>query len=413
MSKQFFPLYIARRYMISRKSRNVINIISWISVGGVTIGTMALIVILSVFNGLEGLISQLINSFAPDLEITLHEGKTFRPDTTRMEEIRDMEGVASLTEVIEETALLEYNERQYIGQIKGVSDDFLIKNGIDTMMWDGEFKLHGKGGKSAVLGYGVAYNLGVGLKFINPLHIYIPRRSGNVMLNPEGAFNRKMIFPAGIFSIQNEYDRRYVFVPLDFAASLLNYENKLTSLEVRFKDSVTESERETLQKKVKSIMGPAYKVLNQRQQHATINKIMQSEKWMIFLILSFVLFIASFNIVGSLTMLIIDKKDDIVTLRSLGANSVMIRNIFLIEGWMISLIGAFIGLVTGLIICIAQIQFGLVEFPASTIVDAYPVKLEAMDFVSIFLIVIVIGFLAAYYPVRFITRRYIKALQTK
>lgn len=408
---RFFPLYIAKRYIFSRKSRNVINIISGISGFGVTIGTMALIVILSVFNGLDELISSLMNTFDPDLKISLKEGKTFPADSIDAEAVRSIEGVVTLTEVLEETAMLEYNEKQHIGRIKGVSDDFMIKNGIDSMMWQGTFKLKENTDDLAVVGYGVAYYLGIGLNFINPLYIYVPSRDASVMFNPEEAFNRKMIYPKGIFSIQNEYDSKYVFVSLDFAESLLEIDGKVTSLEVRYKDGLSQRRQEAIHEKVQTIAGDRFKVQNRRQQHEMLNKIMQSEKWMIFLILSFILFIASFNIIGSLTMLIIDKKDDIVTIRSLGAPPRMIRNIFLLEGWLISIIGAISGLILGAVICLLQLHFELIHFPASTIIDAYPVKMHIWDFVAVFGIVMVIGFLAAWYPVRFITRRYLKVIQ--
>jgi len=397
--------------MFSRKSRNVINIISGISGVGVAIGTMALIVILSVFNGLDELISSLMNSFDPDLKISLKEGKTFPADSIDQDSIGRLEGVATLAEVMEETALLEYNDKQYIGRIKGVSDEFMLKNGIDSMMWQGKFKLQENTDQLAVVGYGVAYYLGIGTNFINPLYVYVPSRNATVIYNPEQAFNRKMVYPEGIFSIQNEYDSKYVFVTLEFAQSLLQLPGKVTSLEVRFQDGVSASEAGKLQEEVQQIAGSGFEVQNRRQQHEMLNKIMQSEKWMIFLILSFVLFIASFNIIGSLTMLIIDKKDDIVTIRSLGASPGMIRNIFLIEGWMISIAGAISGLALGAVICLLQIHFELIHFPASTIISAYPVKMQFADFLAVFAIVLVIGFLAAWYPVRFITRRYLKALQ--
>jgi len=403
-----FSFYIAKRYLFARKSRNVINIISAISVVGVSIGTMALIVILSVFNGFDNLVQSLFNSFDPDIKITIKEGKTFSSGAERIQNLKKLKGVLYMSEIIEENALLKYDDRQYIVTVKGVSDEFINMSGIDSMIIDGEFILKENKNNYAVIGQGVALNLAVGLNFITPINIYVPKRTQKASLNPEEAFSRKYIFPSGIFAIQQDFDSRYIIVPIDFARDLLDYSNEVSAIELKL-DPVFNKDKDKIQEEIKKHLGTGYEVKNRFEQQELLYKIMKSEKWAIFLILTFILIIASFNVIGSLTMLIIEKKKDIDTLRSLGTNLSVLRKIFLFEGWMISILGAILGLMTGTIICLIQQHFGLIKIQGSDsfVIDTYPVYMELPDFVYVFVTVLFIGYLAAWYPVRYISRKFL------
>lgn len=400
-----FSFYIAKRYLISKKSRNVINIISAISVVGVATGTIALIVILSVFNGLDSLITSLFNSFDPDLKITLQEGKTFTTDNEVFEELKNLNEVAYYSEVIEENALLEYDKKITLATVKGVSEQFAEMSGVDSMMYEGEFYLKRDDNSFAVIGHGIAYYLSVGLNFVESIKIYVIKRSDKKILSAEKAINKKNIYPVGIFSIQQELDTKYILVPIDFARDLLNYENEVSAIELKLKDDVNIKDA---QEKISTILGSDYAVKDRYRQHEMLYKIMQSEKWAIFLILTFILIIASFNIIGSLTMLIIDKKKDISILQSLGADMAVIRRIFLYEGWLICVVGAVSGLILGALICWAQQEFGLVKLSGSGsfVVDTYPVKMKFTDFVYVLITVVFIGFTVSWYPVRYITKKY-------
>jgi lipoprotein-releasing system permease protein len=399
-------LYIAKRYLLAKKSQNVINIISAISVVGVATGTMALIVILSVFNGFDSLIKSLFSVFDPELKITLVEGKTFTATgDSRFDAVRGHPGVLYYTEVLEENALLRYGERQHVATLKGVGEDFSRSSGLGEMIVAGDFKLRDDmGNEYAVIGRGLANVLAVGLNFITPLDIYIPRRTATLTMAPEQAFNRKMIFPSGIFSVEQEFDMNYVVIPIAFARELLEYDDEVSSIEIKLRDNFRES---AVQQEMQELLGDEFRVLNRYQQHEWLYRVMQSEKWAIFLILSFILMIASFNIIGSLTMLIIEKKKDMAILKSLGAGEKLISRIFLFEGWMISATGALAGLLLGFVISYMQMEFGIIKLYGSGtfIIDAYPVELQAADFFYVFFTVLLIGFFAALIPVRYITRR--------
>lgn len=388
----------------------MINIISGISVAGVTIGTMALVVVLSVFNGFESLVTDLFNTFDPDLKITVKQGKTFYADTLPEKTLKSLEGVKRYTKVVEEDALLRYKNKQYIATIKGVSEDFESLSGLDTMIVSGDFQLQTKDLNYAVMGYGVAYYLGLRLgDFKNPVSVYVPRRTARgAPLNPAQAFNTRIIHPSGIFSIQQDFDSKYVIVPLRFARQLLEYDKELTAVEIGIRKGVS---IENIQNRVEKIAGERFDVKNRFQQQELLYKIMQSEKWAVFLILSFILLIATFNIIGSLSMLILDKRKDIGILRSMGASNKLIRHIFLMEGLMISLSGALLGLLLGGLVSWLQVEFGLIKLQAGStfIIEAYPVEMQRMDFVYVFATVFLIGFAAAWFPVRQISKRYLHA----
>lgn len=392
-------LFIAKRYLFSKKSYNAINIISLVSVCGVTLVTAALVVILSVFNGLEEVVVSLYNAFEPDIRIMPAEGKTIDTNLFPKEAVKKIPGVVNYCEVIEENALLKYKDKQYIARIKGVDSSFIKMTGVDTMMRRGELLLEQGENNFAVLGLGVEYYLSASLKdYINPIEIFVPKRGKKGSLNPAEAFNIKSIFPSGTFSIQMEYDQKYVLVPKRFAANLLDYENKVSNIELGLKPS---TDLEDTKDELKKVLGDSYTVKDRFEQHELFYKILKSEKWAVYLILTFILMIAIFNITGSLMMLILDKKKDIGILRNMGAETSLLRRIFINEGMMISMSGALIGLLLGFIICAAQQYFGLIklEGSGSFVVEAYPVKMQATDFIYIFLTVLVIGLLASWLPV--------------
>ena len=374
-----FPFFIAKRYLVSKKSHNVINIITKIAITGVAIGTMALIVLLSAFNGIEDLVISLFNSFDPDIKITVKEGKTFEPGTETFDAVKKLGGVVYYTEVIEESALLKYDDKQHLATIKGVSLDFMKMSRLDTMLIDGEFKLEGENNNFTVIGQGVAINLGINLSsFLNPIHIYVATREKSSTLNPEKAFKNRLIYPSGIFSIQHDFDSKYIFVPIGFTRELLDYPTRVTAIEIGLEKS---ADIRKIQIQIQDLLGDYYDVKDRYQQHDLLYKIMKSEKWAVFLILTFILMIATFNVIGSLTMLIIDKKKDIKILWNMGADTLLIRKIFFIEGLLIAFVGAIIGLVAGLGICILQMEFGLIKIQGSFVMDTYPVELELMDFI--------------------------------
>lgn len=400
-----FPFYIAKRYFIAKKSHNVINIITWIAITGVSIVTAALIVVLSAVNGIEHLVLDLFNSFDPQIKITVKEGKTFDPTTAQFDELRKLENVAFYTEILEENALLKHQDKQYIATIKGVSENFREMSRLDTMLVDGNFELIRNGAYFSVIGQGVAYNLGINLlNYIDPIQIYVPQRTKKTALNPEEAFKNMPVYASGVFSIQHDFDSKYIIVPIELTRELLNYSKEVTSIELAF---TSEANLSDIQDKIKLILGEDYDVKDRFEQHDFLYKIMKFEKLAAFLILSFILLIATFNVIGSLTMLIIDKKKDLKILWNMGASTITIRKIFFIEGMIISVTGAIIGIVLGLILCLIQIHFEVVKFGGSFVMEAYPVKLDLLHFVYVFLTVITIGAFAAWYPARQITKKHL------
>jgi lipoprotein-releasing system permease protein len=403
--------YIARRYLLGKKSQNAINIISGISILGVTVGTMALVIVLSVFNGFDSVVKSLFNSFDPDIKISAAEGKTFTSDPDLNKALRALPGVLALSEVLEENVLLLYGDKQHIATIKGVDDNFRDVSGLDSMVYDGSMKLKDENRAYAVVGQGVAYSLRVGLSFINPLFVYTIDRTAKMnMAQPEESIKRDFIYPSGIFSIEQQYDSRYVVCPIEFVRELLTYPHENTFLEIKLDPNYSVDQ---VQKQIIEIAGDSYQVKNREQQNELFYRVMKSEKWAIFLILTFILIIASFNIIGSLSMLIIDKKNDIITLRNMGAPNKLIGRIFLVEGWLISLVGSVIGIFLGTAISWIQQQFGVIKLSGSGtfVIDAYPVQIEVPDILLVWVTVLVIGWIAARYPVRQISRKYLIGLE--
>ena len=399
-------LYIAKRYLFAKKSRNAINVISGVSVAGVAVGTMALIIILSVFNGLELMVTSIFNTFDPDLKITAAEGKTFSPDTGKLELLSKVDGISCYSMTLEENALLKYGDRQFIGTIKGVDENYVRVTDIDSSMWEGEFILSSENDRPwAIPGIGVAQYLGIRINFITPLFIYVPRVSAGTTIDPGDAFNRKYVFPSGIFQIEQTYDSKYVYLPISFVRELIQNENGVSSIEIKFTEN---ADAGRTGRTVKNLFGKEYLVQNRYEQQEIFYKVMRSERLAIFFILTLIIVIASFNIVGSLTMLIIEKERDIEILRSLGADNNLIRKIFLFEGWLISIIGAAAGMILGFIVCWLQQTYGIVRLNSSTLLmDAYPVLMKLKDFIIVPATVLLIGFWAAWYPVRYLSKKYL------
>ena len=400
--------YIARRYLISKKSVNVINIISGISIAGVTVGTFALVVILSVFNGLDFTIKSLFSRFDPDIKISAAKGKSFELTAGNFDAIKQLTGISTVTPVIEEDALLRYSDRQYFATIKGVPVNYNEISGLDSScITSGRFLLESKEVPFAVVGQGVAYYLSVGLNFTEPIHIYTLKKGTKGRPNLASAFNHSIIYASGIFANQQEIDSKYVLVPFGFAQELFQMGTQVSAVEIALKEGVSE---DLVKSEITRILGNDFVVKTQFEQHELFYRVMESEKWAIFIILAFILVIASFNILGSLSMLIIDKKADIAILQSMGANQKLIRTIFLFEGWMISLAGAIFGVILGVLICWIQIRYGLLKVPGnegSFIFSSYPVEIRIGDLFAVFLLVTGIGFLAAWYPIRFISGKYL------
>ncbi len=402
--------YIARRYLISKKSVNLINLISGISVAGVTIGTFALIVILSVFNGMEASIKSLFSSFDPDIKITAAVGKSFPVESIHTEDILKINEVQRVTPVIEENALLRYGDRQYFVTLKGVPSNYNEILQLDSSFIPaGKFILEANQLPFAVVGQGVAYYLSVGMNFTEPIHVYALKKGATSLPTLTNSFKHTTIYASGIFQGQQEIDSRYVLVPFEFTRELFEMDNRVTSVEVGLKPG---ADADQLKKKIAAIIGDQFVAKTESEQHELFYKVMQSEKWAIFVILAFVLLIASFNILGSLSMLIIDKKEDITILQSMGASKKLVRLIFLFEGWLISVSGAIFGLILGVVVCWIQIRFGILRIPGndgSFIFSTYPVEVRFFDLINVFLLVAGIGFLAAWYPIRFISGKYLKS----
>ncbi len=396
-------LFIAKRYLIAKKSHNIINIISLISLSGIVISTMALVIVLSVFNGFEKLVTSLFSTFNPEIQITLKEGKIFSLDKNTENQIRKIQGVVYYNEVIEENALLKYNSNQFIVRMKGVSNEYTKMSRMDTMLVEGKFLLEHGSNDFAIIGAGVASRLGIDLKnSLNSLTVYVPRTGNNFSLDPSNAFNSENILPTGIFSVQQDIDNKYILFPLRFARKLLDYTNQVTSVELKLD---TDADVQNIKSEIQKIIGNKFEVKDRFQQQELLYKIMKSEKLSIFLILSFILFIATVNIIGTLTLLILDKKKDISILTSLGADRFLIKKIFISEGMMIAVIGTVTGIALGCAVCLLQQHFSMVKFPQGTfIIQAYPVEIQLKDLVIVFSLVIMISFLAVRYPVRRVSK---------
>ena len=404
-----FPFFIARRYLFSKKSTHVINVISSISVIGVAVATMALVIVLSVFNGFHDLVASLFTSFDPQLKVVPVEGKTAPSDDPILTQIRLLPEVDVATETVEDQALAIYDGKQAMVKIKGVDDNFTELSHItDILYGDGSFSLHAANLEYGILGIRLAQTLGIGAQWDGYLKIYAPQKEGQLDLsNPgEGFVADSLNSPGVLFSVrQSKYDKNYIVTSIAFARNLFGQQGMLSDLEIRLKEG---SDLNAVKAEMQKIAGTKYKVLDRFEQQEDTFKIMSIEKLMAYIFLTFILVVACFNIIGSLSMLIIDKKNDVVTLRNLGANDKQITRVFLFEGRMIAVIGAVIGIGLGLLLCLLQQQYGFVrlgESEGSFIVDAYPVSVHYTDVAIIFVTVIAVGWLAVWYPVRALSKR--------
>ena len=406
-----FPFFIARRYLFSKKSTHAINIISAISAIGVAVATMALVIVLSVFNGFHDLVATLFTSFDPQIEVVPTMGKTAPCDDPILTKIRQLPEVDVATESVEDQALAVYQDRQAMVMIKGVDDNFTELSHINDILYgDGAFSLHAANLEYGTLGIRLAQTLGVGAQWEGFLKIYAPAKEGQLdMSNPgEGFVVDSLNSPGVLFSVkQARYDKNYSLTSIAFARNLFGQQGMLSSLELRLKDG---SDLDAVKKEMQQIAGDKYKVLDRFEQQEDTFKIMSIEKMIAYIFLTFILVVACFNIIGSLSMLIIDKKDDVVTLRNLGASDKQIARVFLFEGRMISAIGAIIGIGIGLLLCLLQQEYGFVKLGGSEgsfIVDAYPVSVHYTDVLLIFVTVLAVGWLSVWYPVRYLSKRLI------
>ena len=404
-----FPFFIARRYLFSKKSTHAINVISAISAIGVAVATMALVIVLSVFNGFHDLVATLFTSFDPQIEVVPAKGKTAPCDDPILTKIRQLPQVDVATESVEDQALAVYQDKQAMVVIKGVDDNFSEMSHINDILYgDGSFSLHAANLEYGTLGIRLAQTLGVGAQWDGFLKIYAPVKEGQLdMSNPtEGFVVDSLNSPGVLFSVkQSRYDKNYILTSITFARNLFGQQGMLSSLELRLKDG---SDLEAVKAEMQQIAGDKYKILDRYEQQEDTFKIMSIEKLMAYIFLSFILVVACFNIIGSLSMLIIDKKDDVVTLRNLGASDKQIARVFLFEGRMISAIGAIIGIGFGLLLCLLQQEYGFVKLgdsAGSFIVDAYPVSVHYTDVAIIFITVLAVGWLSVWYPVRYLSKR--------
>lgn len=407
-----FPYYIARRYLFSKKSHNAINIISIISVCGVAFTTMALVCTLSVFNGFQDLVASFFTSFDPQLKIIPVEGKIFYKDDPAIRQLRNDKDIALFSECLEDNALAIYRNRQVMVHIKGVGDQFSELTDIDKLLYgDGSFVLHADVLQYGVPGIRLANSLGLGAYFEDPLQIYAPKKGAQINLsNPAASFSQSELYSSGVvFSVnQEKYDNNYILTSIDFARNLFDQPDMVSSIDLKLREGVDVDQAKS---RIQLLLGEErFKVLDRYEQQADIFRIMRVEKLIAYIFLTFILLIACFNIIGSVSMLIIDKKDDVRTLRNLGANDNQIIRIFLYEGRMISAMGAVIGLISGLGLCWLQQTYGLIKMGSSEgmfLVDAYPVSVYWGDLLLVFITVLLIGFAALWYPIRYLGRRLI------
>ena len=401
------PLFIANRYLVAKKSHNLINIITWISMLGISVGSFALIVVLSAFNGLEKVISLMNNRLTPDFQIAAVKGKTIDLATFPLNQLKDIQGVDYVIPTITEDALFRANEKQHIGQVKGVGLEYqkidrlneIVFGGGDLVLSDEDEHYF------AVPGAGVAWYLGINA--YNPyamVRIYVPKRGNASLMNLENSFNSDVVTVRSVFSTEQEQDEKLVLVPFEMLSELLEYEDKATNVELFIAPN---ADINKVKKTVASIIGSDYTVKNQQEQQETLYKIMRSEKWAVYIILTFILILATFNVVGSLSMLMIDKRKDKEILKAMGADNRLVQKIFMNEGLLISVAGGIIGLLLGIILVLLQQQFGFVKFGTggNYVVEVYPVLLKLKDVLLIFATILVVGCTSAFLTVRHAMRK--------
>ena len=398
--------FIASRYLFAKKSHNVINIISAISAIGMAIGTAALIIILSVYNGFDSLIRSMMSTVEPDLLITPSTGKVFIPEGETYDWIYDQPSVKSMCCVLQEQVFINYDGKQGLAKAKGVDWVYEDESSLKDYITDGEFKLHKGDIPLAVVGAGLAYEMQMNPRFLAPIEIYFPSRTRKISLaNPASAIESIRVWPSGLFSVNTDVDKELMILPIAKMQELLEYENEVSGVEIRLTDNSDTKELKRLQKEISTKLGPDFKVKDRFQQNESLYKMMKYEKAAIYMILIFVIIIIAFNIFGSLTMLIIEKRFDIETLKSLGATEKLIKRIFVLEGWMISLAGLAGGLFLGVLFSLLQQWFGFIKMPGHFVVQAYPIILSWTDVMLTAIGVTVIGYLIALIPAHTLNRR--------
>lgn len=397
-----FPFYIARRYLFSKKSHHIINVISAISLSVVAVVTMAMIIVLSAFNGIESLVTRLYSIFEPDISVTAAMGKTMPANQVAAFNLNEIPGVQQVVPVIEENVLIDYGGKQRIATLKGVGEGYREMTNLDSVIVDGGFTPDTEGMNYTVVGYGLKYELGISVyqSAMRPLKVYAPIRGKKISQNQENAFNRKDMMVSGVFSISPDFDSRYLLTGYAFASSLLGFDNEVSALEIKLRP---DADPQRIKQVIAGQVGKDFSVKTRMEKNALIFQTNQSEKWITFFILSFILVIASFNIIASLTMLIIDKTRDMFILGSMGAPRSQIRRIFFYEGLLINLVGASLGLLLGYLFCIAQDQFGLIPLEGG-IVSHYPIEMQWPDFFAVFGVVVIVGLITSAIPIWYFTR---------
>ena len=401
------PLKIACRYLVSKKGHQAVNIISIIAVCGVVVSTAALICVLSVFNGFRGLIMGKLAMLDPQVAITATMGKTINDADSVIDVVSNIQGVERAVPVIEDQALAVYAQLQMPVRLKGVPDDYNTTNGMDSVIVDGEWKLGDQVSQFAVVGAGPAVRLCVRPEFLGMVHLYAPQRQGRVNIaNPMGAFRQDSLFVSGIFQLQqNSYDADLIYVPLDMARDLFDYDTQATQIEVKLAPGASEQQ---VMRDISGALGDTFQVKNRLMQQSEAYRLVNIEKWMAFLLLAFILVIATFNVISTLSLLIIEKDDSIATLRALGAHDRQISRIFVLQGWLITLVGAVTGVVIGLILCLCQYHFGWLRLsgdPANMIVSAYPVEVQWTDVLVTLALVAIVGLLTSMVTALIMRRR--------
>ena len=406
-----FPFYIARRYLFSKKSHHAINVISGVSVCGVALATLAMVCTLSVFNGFQDLVATMFTAFDPEIKITAANGKVFDSQDERIQLLRDLPEIEVFSESLEDNAMVQYKGRQAMVVIKGIEDNFNQLTAIDSILYGrGEWILRDEVVDYAVPGIELVSVLGTGIRFLDPLEVYAPKRGAKInVANPSTSFESSYLHSSGlVFAVnQQKYDASYILTSLSFARDLFQYDTEVSSIELRI---AADADAEEVKKDIKRMLGNDFLVQDRYEQQADTYRIMEVEKLISYVFLSFILLIACFNVIGSLSMLIIDKRNDVVTLRNLGADDQLVSRVFLFEGYMITFFGALIGVGLGLILCFIQQEFGIIplgsgDSAGAFVVDAYPVSVYAIDVILVLITVLVTGFLSVFFPVRYLTRR--------
>ena len=400
------PFFFAWRYLFAKKSHNVINIISAISAVGMATGTAALIIILSIYNGFDSLVRSMMNDFDPDILISPTEGKTFIPEGPVYDWIYEQDMVKNMSCVITENVFMNYDGKQGMVTAKGVDWVFEEESPVRDHIRSGEFALHRGDVPLAVTGSGIAYRMGINPRFLSPIELYFPARDKNFsMTNPLASIEAVNVWPSGIFSISSEIDDKYVIVPIDVMRELLEYSDEVSGVEIRLRDGHTQKDVKAMVKEISERLGPEYLVSDRFAQNKSLYRMMKYEKLSIFTILIFIVIIIAFNIFGSLTMLIIEKRGDIGTLKSMGMRDSTVKRIFVLEGWMISLLGLAAGLVLGIGFSLLQQHFGFIKMPGNFVVQAYPVILSAKDVIITAASVAAVGWIIAKLPAEMMWRR--------